>query len=204
MKSRLMSLMLSAPLLCIPFDNYYFDFDSCGSVFLFLNTYVFGNLICLPCLWSLLLCSFNDSKFQREFMLVALIMFQLFGFEEATPGMLTNIACDAYRQPNLEWRYPNFESGERTTKFASINYRLETSSSDFNRLERCGIKKLKTKVYKLVRSEKGSENDKVEGHGLRIVERPQPSTPVVRIVERPQPSTPVVMMEHTPAPETKK
>ena len=108
MKSRLMSLMLSAPLLCIPFDNYYFDFDSCGSVFLFLNTYVFGNLICLPCLWSLLLCSFNDSKFQREFMLVALIMFQLFGFEEATPGMLTNIACDAYRQPNLEWRYPNF------------------------------------------------------------------------------------------------
>jgi len=190
MKSRLMSLMLSAPLLCIPFDNYYFDFDSCGSVFLFLNTYVFGNLICLPCLWSLLLCSFNDSKFEKEFMLVALIMFQLFGFEEATPGMLTNIACDAYRHPNLEWRY--FESGgERTTKFASINYRLETTSKDYYRLERCGIKQLKTKVYKLVRSEKCSENDKVEGHGLRIVERPQPSTPVV-------------MMEHTPAPETKK
>ena len=56
-------------------------------------------------------------------MLVALIMFQLFGFDEATPGMLTNIACDAYRQPNLEWRYPNFESGERTTKFASIIHR---------------------------------------------------------------------------------
>jgi hypothetical protein len=89
------------------------------------------------------------------------------------------------------WRYPYFESGEKTTKFASINYRLETTSKDYYRLERCGIKQLKTKVYKLVRSEKCSENDKVEGHGLRIVERPQPSTPVV-------------MMEHTPAPETKK
>lgn len=121
-------------------------------------------------------------------------MFQLFGFEEATPGMLTSIACEAYRHPKFVWRNPYSESGERTTKFAFINYRLEASSSDFYRLERCGIKELKTKVYKLVRSEKCSDNDKVEGHGLRIVERPQPSTPVVDEPKR----------EHTPAPETKK